>query len=164
MLKPGEVVRATVTRTEVYGVYLAHQGWDILVLIPDITWVPVAHDCREFARPGDEFDVKVLLFNEETGAFRGSIKDAHPEGDPWRDPSAFRTGTAWTGRVTHRISASRPEGGLFGWIVELRPGVGGLLRAEDTGRDMSVGEAIDVVIAEVDIESKKIRLVPSPRS
>jgi hypothetical protein len=45
------------------GVYLAHQGWDILVLIPDIARVPVAHHCREFAGPGDEFEVKVLPFN-----------------------------------------------------------------------------------------------------
>jgi ribosomal protein S1 len=69
----GVVVRRTVTRAEVYGLYLSCRGHETLVLIPDLAWVPVARDCRDFAQVGDEFDVKVLLFNEETGTYRGSI-------------------------------------------------------------------------------------------
>ena len=163
-LTVGENVRATVTRTEVYGVYLTHQGRDILVLIPEVAWVPVVHDCRDFARPGDEFDVKILGMNEQEGIYGGSIKDARPEDDPWRDRSAYHPGVSWSGRVTHLITGSRHRGGLFGYIVELRPGVSGLIRSGDAGRSLSVGDRVDVVIAEVDLKTKKIRLMPSPRS
>jgi ribosomal protein S1 len=128
VLKTGEIVRGTVTRTEVYGIYLSCWGHEILVLIPDVAWVPVVPDCRNFAEIGDEFDVKVLLCNEESGVYRGSIKDTHPEADPCREPAEFRPGTIWSGTVTHRISASGPDAGLFGYIVQLRPGVSGLLR------------------------------------
>lgn len=162
MLSVGEVVRAKVTRTEAYGVYLTHKGQEIVVLIPDVAWVPIVHDCREFARPGDELDVKILLFNEKAGIFRGSIKDVHPEDDPWRDPSAFGVGTAWTGRVSHLIPASPPEAGHFGSIVELTPGVSGLLLSGDAKRDFSVGDIVDVVITEVDVNSKRIRLKLHP--
>jgi ribosomal protein S1 len=164
MLNVGDVVQATVTRTEVYGVYLTHQGQEILVLIPDVAWVPTVHDCREFARPGDELDVKILLFNAKEGIFRGSIKDVHPEDDTWHDPSVFQTGTEWTGRVTKQVSASRSDGGLFGYIIEQRPGVSGLLRSEDAGRSLSVGDSVDIIIVEVDSSSKKITLKRSPRS
>src|SRR3954454_23893629 len=102
VLKTGEIVRGTVTRTEVYGLYLSSRGHEILVLIPDVAWVPVVSDCRDFAEIGVEIDVKVLLFNEATGVYRGSIKEVHPEGDPWRDPTVFRPGTTWSGTVTHR--------------------------------------------------------------
>jgi ribosomal protein S1 len=162
MLTVGDVVRAKVTRTEVYGVYLTHQGQEILVLIPDVAWVPTVHDCREFATPGDEFDVKILRVVEEKGIFRGSIKDVHPKDDPWHDPSAFQTGSAWTGRVTKQVSTSRSDGGSFGFVVELSPGVSGLLRSEDAGRNLSVGDSVDVIIVEVDSSSKKITLKQSP--
>src|SRR4051812_44224641 len=85
VLPIGDVVRGTVVRAEVYGLYLSCRGHEILVLIPDLAWVQAVRDCRDCAHAGDEFDVKVLLFNEETGTYRGSIKDAHPEDDPWRD-------------------------------------------------------------------------------
>jgi ribosomal protein S1 len=164
MLSVGDVVRAKVKRTEVYGVYLTSQGREILILIPDVAWVPVVRDCRDFAQPGDEFDVKILGLNEQDGIYKGSIKDARPEDDPWRDPSAYRPGTAWTGKVTHLISAMKPKEGTFGFIIELRPGVSGLLRSGDAGTDLFVGDLVDVVIVEVDFESKKIRLRPSRRS
>ena len=162
MLKTGEIVRGTVTRTEVYGIYLSSRSHEILVLIPDVAWVPVVHDCRDFAGIGDEFDVKILLCNEERGVYRGSIKDAHPEADPWREPAAFRPGTVWSGTVTHRISASGAEEGICGFIVQLRPGVSGLLKARDAGRDLTVGETVDVQVAVVDERSRKIQLMPSP--
>jgi ribosomal protein S1 len=55
------------------------------------------------------------------------------------------------------------EGGLFGYIVELRPGVRGLIRSGDPRRDLSVGDVVEFVIVEVEWESKKIRLMPSPQ-
>lgn len=63
MLPIGEVVRGMVTRAEDYGRYLSCRGHEVLVLIPDIAWVPVARDCRDFAEVGDEFDVRSLPFN-----------------------------------------------------------------------------------------------------
>jgi ribosomal protein S1 len=160
VLPIGEVVRGTVTRAEVYGLYLSCRGHETLVLIPDLAWVPVARDCRDFAQVGDEFDVKVLLFNEETGTYRGSIKDAHPEDDPWRDPTAFRPGTVWDGTVTHPIMGGRGEGGLVGYMVRLRPGVSGLLMVGEIGEDLAVGDRVGVRVAEVDEPSQKVRLVP----
>lgn len=161
MLSIGAVVRGTVTRAEVYGLYLSCQGHEMLVLIPDLAWIPVVHDCRDFAHVGDELDVKVLLFNDETGAYRGSIKDAHPEDDPWRDSTDFRPGTLWDGMVTHRLAGGRGgEGGLAGYMVRLRPGVSGLLKAEDIAEDLAVGDRVGVRVAEVDESSQKVRLVP----
>jgi ribosomal protein S1 len=109
--------------------------------------------------------LKVLLFNEETGTYRGAIKDAHPEDDPWRDPTAFRTGTVWDGTVTHRIMGGRGDGGLVGYMVRLKPGVSGLLMVEDVGEGLSVGDRIEVQVSEVEEGSQKIRLVRcSPRT
>ena len=107
----GEVVRAAVTRAEGCGLYLACDGQDLVVLIPEVAWTTEVRDCRVFAGLGEEFDVKVLGFDEKRGLHYGSIKQAHPEDDPWRDPETFRPGTAWVGTVTHRYSASRPEWG-----------------------------------------------------
>ena len=160
MLPIGEVVRARVTRTEVYGLYLSCQEHEILVLIPDVAWVPVVHDCRDFARIGDDLDVKIVGINDQAGIIKGSIKEVHPEDDPWREPTIFSPGTTWDGTVTHRISGGRGEGGLVGYMVRLRPGVSGLLRAGEVGEDLAVGDRVGVRVAEVDEPSQKIRLVP----
>jgi ribosomal protein S1 len=66
--------------------------------------------------------------------------------------------------VSHLIPASPPETGYFGSIVELRPGVGGLLLTRDAGTNLSVGDSVDVVVVEVDSNSKRIYLKRSPRS
>jgi ribosomal protein S1 len=129
------------------------------VLVPDLAWVPVVRDCRDFAQVEDEFDVKVLHLNEGTGTYRGSIKDAHPEDDPWRDPMAFRPGTVWDGTVTHQISGGRADGGLVGYIVRLGPGVSGLPMAREVGEILAVGNRVGVRVAEVDVASQKVRLV-----
>ena len=142
MMTIGEVVRAAVTRAEVYGLYLACDGQDLLVLIPEVAWTTEVRDCRDFAGVGDEFDVKVLAFDEKTGLHWGSIKQAHPEDDPWRDPEAFRPGTIWVGTVTHRYSARRSEWGPSGYIVRLWPGVSGLLREAEGGKDLTVGDRV----------------------
>jgi ribosomal protein S1 len=161
-LETGEVVRATVTRAEVYGLYLICRSEGLLVLIPEIAWTTEVGDCRDFAGVGDEFNVKVLAFDKRTGLHWGSIKQAQPEGDPWRDPIAFRLGTVWVGTVTHRYSARRPEWGPSGYIVRLRPGVSGLLKEADAERNLSVGDQVEVQVAEVDARSRKIWLKLSP--
>ena len=122
MLHVGEVVRATVTRAEVYGLYLSSRGQGLFVPIPDVAWTTEVRDCRDFARVGDEFDVWVMAFDERKGLHWGSIKDAHPEDDPWRDPTAFAPGTVRVGTVTHRYAASDPKSGPSGYMVRLGRG------------------------------------------
>jgi ribosomal protein S1 len=160
-LQIGEVVRAMVTRAEVYGLYLSSRGEGLLVLIPEVAWTTEVRDCRDFAKVGDEFDVKVQAHDERTGVYWGSIKAAHPEADPWQDPTAFHPGTVWVSTVTHRYSASTPKWGPSGYIVRLRPGVSGFLREADVGKDLAVGDQVEVQVAEADARSRKIWLKPS---
>lgn len=156
----GEVVRATVTRAEVYGLFLSCRGLDLFVPIPEVAWTTEVRDCRDFAEVGDEFDVKILAFDERRGHHWGSIRQAHPGDDPWREPMAFRPGAPYVGTVTHIYTARRPEWGPSGYIIRLQPGVSGFLTEVDAGKDLAVGEEVEVLIAEVDARSRKIWLTP----
>lgn len=63
-LKKGDTVRARVVATAPHGIHLDHQGFEILVHITDVPWGGEV-GATEYARPGDELDVKILRLTDD---------------------------------------------------------------------------------------------------
>src|SRR5262249_13880918 len=57
---PGDVVRAVVRKTAVFGLFCECGTHEILVLIPEISWIPSFASCEQVAAVGDELEVKII--------------------------------------------------------------------------------------------------------
>ena len=143
----GEIVVAPVARLEGYGLFLTYRGREILVQIPDVSWDRVRH-------PSDLFDVGetvvaiVTVANER--AVVASIRDLHPEDNPWANPLVYGVGTVHSGIAVRVMS--------YGTFLRLPAGAWGLL----AGEALPLGSTTRVRVVEVDPRRKTISLERVP--
>ena len=81
MVEIGSVIPAEVTQIVSCGVWLQYQGEKVLVLIPDLSWVPV-HDPAEMVQVGQILNVKVICYNYRNRTVRASRKRLAPRRTP----------------------------------------------------------------------------------
>jgi small subunit ribosomal protein S1 len=70
----GDIIQATVTRIENYGIWLDSSGRIGLLLIVDISSKRIRHP-SEVAKVGDILTVKVIRLVEEKDQFVASLKE-----------------------------------------------------------------------------------------
>jgi hypothetical protein len=119
MIAVGSIIDVEVQTVAVFGLFCRAGAVDVLVLIPETSWVASYCSCEQFAAPGDRFRVKVLRADAESGKVSASIKALHP--DPW--PSGqLAPGTVHQARVVRPIESADRCGGGPGHLLELLPG------------------------------------------
>jgi small subunit ribosomal protein S1 len=153
VLSPGAIIDAVVERIEPYGAWIDHEGRRGLVGIPEVSWSRIGHP-GEALSVGQRIRVKVLAVAE--GQFSASIRAAHPELDPWRDPAEFSKGTAFVAPVVLETA--------YGCFVELRPEVWGLLPREKCPDGVRVGDRLRVTVESTDVMHRKVEVSLSPHS
>ncbi len=150
-----EVVKGTVVRIAPFGLFLDIDGREGLVRLPEITHRRCA-DPSEAADVGDEVVGVVTDVDLEREQVSVSLKRLLP--DPLHTFARRAFGRTLPGRVekTTRVGAliEMEVGGDGGTdddgIVGLLPG------AESAG--LQVGDLVDVEVAAIDIEARKVRL------
>lgn len=60
----GDTVRAKVVSLASHGIHLDHEGLEILVHVTDVDWSDEL-SAREYAKVGDELEVKILRLTED---------------------------------------------------------------------------------------------------
>lgn len=160
-MNAGEVIDAVVTAIEGYGVRLEHHGLRILVMAPEVSWIPDPRgEWYRGIKNAARKRVKILSFVHEKNEFIGSFRQAHPEDNPWKDPSRFACGTHWHGVVTHRLHGDDPET-IVSYMIEIAPGVSGHITKDCIAHlDLGVGDPVDVIVGHVDAASQRIELLP----
>ncbi|WP_435016470.1 S1 RNA-binding domain-containing protein [Tundrisphaera sp. TA3] len=146
-LAPGSIIDAVVVQIEPYGAWVDHGGQRGLITIPEVSWSRIRHP-GEALSVGQRVRAKVL--GVAAGEFSASIRAAHPELDPWRDPESFGVGATFVGPVVLVTD--------YGCFVELRPDVRGLLRRERCPEGVCVGDRLRVAILSVDAVRGMIEL------
>jgi ribosomal protein S1 len=154
MIQIGDIIRAKIVRVEDYGLWLESDGQTVFVGLLQASWKPLRGGCRGYFHPGDELEVKVYGRTDQSGHFFASVKELHPEQNPWRDPALYREGLRYCGEVSAVAD--------YGYFVKLPPGADGLILLEDSKRALRVGEVVDVVIEETDIKNQRILLRSLP--
>ena len=147
-LVAGQIIEAAVTRLEHYGAWIESGGQVGLIVIPDISWSRISHP-SDVLTVGQRVTVKVLYVGAD-GKWRASLREVHPELNPWRDPSVFAVGQEFTGPVVLVTD--------YGCFVELRPEVWGLLRREHWPRTIEVGEQLQVRVVSMNAEDRKVEV------
>ncbi len=158
-LKEGEVIKGKVVNIEDYGAFLEiTPGVEGLVHVSEITWSNTPINAKEFFKIGDEHEAKVVTLDKENRKMSLSIKQLTE--DPW---SVIETRFPENSRHTGVVKNITP----YGVFVELAPGIGGMIHISDLSwlkrfnnpnEYTKVGRDIEVIIMNIDKESRKLQL------
>jgi small subunit ribosomal protein S1 len=157
-IKAGQKLVGKVVRCSPFGAFVEiRPGVDGLVHISEMSYAKRVLNPQEIVQPGQSVSVVVKEVDPAKRRISLSIRDA--EGDPWIDVlDKFTVGQKVTGTVEKREK--------FGLFITLVPGIVGLLpksvlkESPDAGRieALKPGDAIEVVVAAVKAEERKISL------
>jgi small subunit ribosomal protein S1 len=156
-LVDGAVVEGIVKNITEYGCFIDLGGIDGLLHITDMSWGRVNHPSEMF-HVGDEIKVMVLKFDQERERVSLGLKQISE--DPWkRVAEKFRVSQRINGRVVSLAD--------YGAFVELEDGIEGLVhisemswtrRIKHPSKMVSIGDRVDAMIIDIDIDNKKISL------
>jgi small subunit ribosomal protein S1 len=156
-LKIGQIVKGRVKNITDFGAFIDLGSLDGLLHITDISWGRVAHP-SEVVKLGEDINVVVLAIDKEQGKVSLGIKQRLD--DPWvTAPEKYLNGTRLTGKVVNILP--------YGAFVELENGVEGLVhisefswtkRISHPSEVVQVGDQVEVVILNLDPETRKISL------
>ena len=151
---PGAQASGVVTRCAPFGAFVELEpGIEGLVHISEMSWERRVNHPGDIVQSGQRVDVTVLGVDTAKKTISLSLKNL--EADPWRGV-AGRYGAGTT------VGATVASQTRFGYFVDLAPGLTGLLPfgaiAPGHKEALTIGAAIEVTIASVDEENRRISL------
>ncbi len=156
----GSVVDGIVTRTAAFGVFVEiSPGIEGLVHISEMSYLKRVNKPENEVETGQKIRVKIKGIDADERRISLSMRDA--EGDPWEGvASRYAKGSKIEGQVEKRED--------FGLLVNLEPGVVGLIPGSMLGRSQDStlenkkpGEKVMVAVESVDETARRITLVPA---
>lgn len=131
-------------------VRLGDQEIEGLIHVSELSWDKI-DDAASVIHEGDDVELLVIDINPDAGKVGFSLKQL--AADPWSNiEERYPPGKKLSGVVSKVAS--------FGAIVQLEPGVSGLLHISKipTKHEPAVGDAIEVVVEDLDAEHRKLAL------
>ena len=158
-IKEGSVVKGKIVNIEDYGAFLEIQpGVEGLIHVSEVSWSNQPINAREYFTLGQEHEAKIVTIDREERKMSLSLKQLTK--DPWSDiEKQFPVGSQHSGEVKNLTP--------YGVFVELEEGIGGMVHISDLSwtkryghpsEFTKVGETIDIVILDIDKESRKLSL------
>ncbi len=155
--KVGDRVNGVVRRMTDFGAFIDLGGVDALLHVSDIAWQRLERP-SDILHIGQEISVEITKIDPEAGKVSVSMKALQE--DPWsRVGERYEPGMRLTGTVRRLLD--------FGAVVELEPGVEGLIHRSELSwvrkdvaptQVLSEGDVVDVAVLDVVPEERKIRL------
>jgi small subunit ribosomal protein S1 len=159
-LKEGMVVKGRVTNIRDFGAFVDIGGIEGLLPISEVSYGRV-EDINQVLSIDQDLEVAVKKLDWKNNKFSFSLRDTQT--DPWNKVgSIYKEGQQHTG-VVSRLAP-------FGAFITLEDGIDGLLHISKLGEGkriahpqdiLKVGEQIQVSIEKIDLEERRISLVPS---
>ena len=155
-LQPGDVVDGQISNIVDFGAFVDLDGMDGLIHISELSWSHVNHP-SEVLEIGQDVKVKVLDIDRDRQRISLGLKQTQT--DPWQQVlESYNEGDVVEGRVTKVVT--------FGAFVEILPGVEGLVHISELAQHhvenprevVSQGDAVNVMILEVDAERRRLSL------
>jgi len=155
----GTRVQGKVVSITNYGAFVELEpGIEGLVHISEMSWTRNVRHPSKIVSIGETIEAVVLKVDESEEKISLGMKQT--EQDPWMTlPNKYPIGTRIAGKVRNLTS--------FGAFVELEPGIDGLIHISDMSWTKRVqhpsevvkkGDAVEVVILNIDSENKRISL------
>ena len=158
-LKVGDKVNGKVVVVADYGVFVEIQpGIEALLHVSEMSWSTHLRSANDFFKVGDEIEAQILTLDKDERKMSLGIKQMQV--DPWSViTKKFPVDSRHNVKVINFTN--------FGIFVELDEGIDGLVHISDLSwtkkikhpaEFTSVGEMLDVVVLEIDIENRRISL------
>ena len=158
-LKVGDKVKGKVVVVADYGAFIEIlPGVEGLIHVSEMSWSQHLRTAHDFLKVGDEIEAVILTLDREERKMSLGIKQLIP--DPWTSINEkYPVGSKHTAIVRNFTN--------FGIFVELEEGVDGLIHISDLSWSKKIkhpaeftkiGEKIDVVVLEMDPESRRLSL------
>ncbi len=155
----GSKVKGKVVNIEDYGAFIEiTPGVEGLVHVSEVAWSNQPINSRDYFKLGDEHEAMVVTIDREDRKMSLSIK--HLTEDPWQVvPTKYPIESKHVG-VVKNITP-------YGVFVELDENIGGMVHISDLSwtkryghpnEFTKIGENLDIVVLEIDMENKKIVL------
>jgi small subunit ribosomal protein S1 len=155
-LAPGDVVEGQISNIVDFGAFVDLDGMDGLIHISELSWSHVNHP-SEILEIGQTVKVKVLDIDRDRQRISLGLKQT--QSDPWQQVlEQYSEGDVVEGKVTKVVT--------FGAFIEILPGVEGLVHISELAQHhvenprevVSQGDAVNVLILEVDAERRRLSL------
>src|SRR5262249_41076879 len=160
-LNTGDVVRAVVRKTAVFGLFCAYRTHAILVRIPELSWIPSFASCEQVAAVGDELAVKIIHIDRERNKVAGRLGALHPENDPWHGAWQLGVGDVLEATVVRWVEKADRCGDAGGYLLALRPAALVMLCGQEAGRFKS-GDRVAVTVTSIDPRQRKVTVALVP--
>ncbi|MEM1001920.1 MAG: 30S ribosomal protein S1, partial [Bacteroidota bacterium] len=158
-VKVGDKVKGKVVVIADYGAFVeVAEGVEGLVHVSEMSWSTHLRSAQDFVAVGDEIEAVILTLDREERKMSLGIKQLTP--DPWTDiTKKYPVGSKHNGIIRNFTN--------FGVFVELEEGIDGLIYISDLSwtkkikhpsEFCTVGEKLDVVVLELDVEGRKLSL------
>ncbi|MBL4888336.1 MAG: 30S ribosomal protein S1, partial [Flavobacteriaceae bacterium] len=158
-LKVGDKVKGRVVVIADYGAFIeVVEGVEGLIHVSEMSWSTHLRSAQDFVTVGDEIEAQILTMDREERKMSLGIKQLTP--DPWTDiTTKYPVGSKHSGIVRNFTN--------FGVFIELEEGIDGLIYISDLSwtkkikhpsEFTKVGETLDVVVLELDVEGRKLSL------
>jgi len=155
----GSKVKGKIVTVADYGAFLEIiPGVEGLIHVSEMSWSQNLRNPQEFLKVGDEVEAQVLTLDRDERKMSLGIKQLTP--DPWQNAAErYAVGTTHLATVKNMTN--------FGVFVELEDGIDGLIHISDLSWSKKVnhpneftkvGEKLDVVVLELDVENRKLSL------
>jgi small subunit ribosomal protein S1 len=156
-LEKGQILEGHVKAITDFGVFVDLGGVDGLIHITDLSWGRINHP-SEIVKLDQTINVVVLDFDEEKK--RISLGYKQLQAHPWENiEDRYPVGTKVTGKVVSLTD--------YGAFIEIEKGIEGLIHISEMSwtqhikhpsQVVSMGQMIEAVILNLDIQEKKISL------
>ncbi len=154
-----QVVKGKVTKLTDFGAFIElEEGIEGLAHISEFSWTKKINKPSDMVAIGDEVECMVLGYDIQNGRVSLGLKQV--QDNPWDSlADKYPVGTKLTRKVVKLTNA--------GAFVELEEGIDGFLHADDLswtkkvrhpGSELEVGQEIETVVIECDVEKHRIRL------
>lgn len=128
MLSVGDILIVEVTSPQVFGVFCRHGSNEMLVVIPETSWIASFNSCLQFAQVGDQLTVKIKNIDIPTGKIAASVKAVHP--NPW-ETGKIVVGATYDARVVRFVDSADRCRNSQAYLIELLPGAYAMISAGD---------------------------------
>ena len=156
-IKVGDIRTGAVKNITDFGVFVDLNGIDGLLHITDMTWGRISHP-SEMLKVGDSVDVMIIGIDKEKERVSLGLKQKTQ--NPWESiGQKYPVGNKVQGKVVNIMP--------YGAFVELEEGIEGLIhiselswtrRINHPSEVLSVGDVVEVMVLNIDKDSKKISL------
>lgn len=158
-IEVGAKVKGKIVNIEDYGAFLEIvPGVEGLIHVSEVTWSNQPINSRDFFKLGDEYEAMVVTLDKDERKMSLSLKQMTE--DPWKHiAEKYPVGTKLNGLVKNITP--------YGVFVELDDVIGGMVHISDLSwtkrynhpsEFTKIGNHLDVVVLEIDIDNKKIVL------